>query len=130
MDYSFKLLLTFFLACSTLPSMPLMAHPQVSTHTSLATRLRLDNEESGCWGSLLHLQSCISNVLLLFLNGETDLSPSCCHAIRIIGHHCWPSMLGSLGFTVQEGDILLGYCDATAHSSSPPPDPIFFPNHT
>ncbi|KAG5219224.1 egg cell-secreted protein [Salix suchowensis] len=109
MDYSFKLLLTFFLACSTLPSMPLMAHPQVSTHTSLATRLRLDNEESGCW---------------------TDLSPSCCHAIRIIGHHCWPSMLGSLGFTVQEGDILLGYCDATAHSSSPPLDPIFFPNHT
>jgi hypothetical protein len=39
-------------------------------------------------------------------------------------------MLASLGFTVQEGDILLGYCDATAHSSSPPPEPFFFPNHT
>uniref|UniRef100_A0A6N2KCU6 Prolamin-like domain-containing protein n=1 Tax=Salix viminalis TaxID=40686 RepID=A0A6N2KCU6_SALVM len=92
MDHSFKLLLTFFLACSTVPSMPLMAHPQVSTHTSLATRLRLDNEESGCWGSVLHLQSCISNVLLFFLNGETYLSPSCCrthHRTPLLAFHAW-----------------------------------------
>ncbi|KAI3894512.1 hypothetical protein MKW92_030331, partial [Papaver armeniacum] len=34
-------------------------------------------------------------------------------AIRIITRECWPSMLASVGFTAEEGDILRGYCDAT-----------------
>ncbi|KAJ6424323.1 hypothetical protein OIU84_025168 [Salix udensis] len=100
-------------------------HPHKSCYPSPVRQRRIR-----LLGLLTPPPICISNVPLFFLNGETYLSPSCCRAIRIIGYHCWPSMLGSLGFTVQEGDILLGYCDATAHSSSPPPDPIFFPDHS
>lgn len=69
---------------------------------------------------------------MFFLNGETYLGPNCCHAIRIIHHECWPAMMGSLGFTEQEGDILLGFCDAsndddddnTIAQTLPPPSPI------
>ncbi|KAH9734333.1 Egg cell-secreted protein 1.4 [Citrus sinensis] len=43
-------------------------------------------------------------------------NPECCRAIDIITRNCWPAMLTSLGFTVEEGNILRGYCDA----SSPP----------
>jgi len=53
---------------------------------------------------------------MFFLNGETYLGPSCCQAIRVIEHECWPEMFLSLGFTTQEGDILEGYCEAAAHS--------------
>jgi len=56
---------------------------------------------------------------MFFLNRETYLGPSCCQAIRVIEHQCWPEMFISLGFTTQEGDILDGYCEAAAHS--PPP---------
>lgn len=49
---------------------------------------------------------------MFFLNGEAYLGPSCCRAIRIVEHECWPAMIGTLGFTEQEGDILRGYCDA------------------
>ncbi|KAK9195167.1 hypothetical protein WN943_003286 [Citrus x changshan-huyou] len=45
-----------------------------------------------------------------------DISPECCRAIDIITRNCWPAMLTSLGFTVEEGNILKGYCD---ESSSP-----------
>lgn len=97
---------------------------------TLAARLTVadtDNSSSNCWESLFQLQSCTSEVILFFLNGETYLGPDCCHAIHIIEHHCWPSMLGSLGFTSQEGDVLRGYCDDASNSSSahlhpPPPD--------
>ncbi|GFY91175.1 egg cell-secreted-like protein [Actinidia rufa] len=88
---------------------------------TLAARLKIDEGEDGsskCWDSLLQLQSCTGEVVLFFLNGETYLGPSCCSAIRTIESQCWPSMLGSLGFTTEEGGILRGYCDATA--STPP----------
>lgn len=48
---------------------------------------------------------------MFFLNGETYIGPGCCSAIRTIGRKCWPTMIGVLGFTAQEGDMLQGYCD-------------------
>jgi hypothetical protein len=78
-----------------------------------------------CWDSLLALQACTGEVVMFFLNGETYLGPSCCQAIRVIEHECWPEMFLSLGFTTQEGDILEGYCEAAAHSPPPlPPLPL------
>ncbi|KAG9144672.1 hypothetical protein Leryth_024403 [Lithospermum erythrorhizon] len=89
----------------------------LSTKTSILERLKLDVKDEGeggssaCWDSLFELQSCSGEVVLFFLNGETYLGPSCCSAIRTIEHHCWPAMLGTLGYTSEEGDILRGYCD-------------------
>ncbi|KAJ7978909.1 Egg cell-secreted protein 1.1 [Quillaja saponaria] len=97
---------------------------------SLAVRLKMDVESSSnpyCWDSLFQLQACTGEAIIFFLNGETYLGPSCCQAIRVIEHDCWPEMLGSLGFTTEEGDILKGFCDAKAHSS-PPTLPSIKPN--
>ncbi|KAL6997298.1 hypothetical protein U1Q18_007424 [Sarracenia purpurea var. burkii] len=97
------------------------------TAKTLMARLKVNDEEEGsskCWDSLIQLQSCTGEVVLFFLNGETYLGPSCCTAIRIIENQCWPAMLGSIGFTSEEGGILRGYCDATTDSDadfSPPP---------
>ncbi|KAH9697204.1 Egg cell-secreted protein 1.4 [Citrus sinensis] len=49
---------------------------------------------------------------------EANISPDCCRAIDIITRNCWLTMLTSLGFTAEEGNILRGYCDA---SSAPSP---------
>lgn len=98
-----------------------------ATTTTLSARLRLDGESSGsssCWESLYELQSCTGEVIVFFFNGETQLGHGCCRAIRIIEHQCWPQLLGSLGFTSQETDVLRGYCDAADSSGSvslPPP---------
>ncbi|PIA31469.1 hypothetical protein AQUCO_04900045v1 [Aquilegia coerulea] len=84
---------------------------------------RLYGESSGglgdCWSALLELKACTSEIVMFFLNGESYLGLDCCRAIRIITRDCWPTMLTSLGFTSQEGDILRGYCDAfpTSHVS-------------
>ncbi|KAG6513880.1 hypothetical protein ZIOFF_024217 [Zingiber officinale] len=90
----------------------------------LAARLQSDGMKL-CWDSLMELRSCIGEVVLFFLNGETYLGPGCCRAIRVIEHHCWAAevMLAALGFTPQEGDVLRGYCDAEAGAASPPPPP-------
>ncbi|KAE8100409.1 hypothetical protein FH972_018309 [Carpinus fangiana] len=79
-----------------------------------------------CWDSLIELQACTGEVVMFLLNGETYLGPNCCHAIRAIEHQCWPEMFRSLGLTIEEGDILQGYCEGAAHSppsllSSPSP---------
>ena len=127
MAYPFNFFLKLFLAFSM--AFLAMARP-LNTHSNLATRLQLDNQNN-CWDSLFELQSCTGEVIMFFLNGETYLGPNCCHAIRIIHHECWPAMMGSLGFTEQEGDILLGFCDAsnddddnTTAQTLPPPSPI------
>ncbi|PIA53010.1 hypothetical protein AQUCO_01000699v1 [Aquilegia coerulea] len=72
-----------------------------------------------CWNALLELKSCTNEIVLFFVDGETYLGLECCRAIRIITRECWPSMLTSLGFTAQEGDILRGYCDASSTPTSP-----------
>ncbi|KAI3914194.1 hypothetical protein MKW92_002787 [Papaver armeniacum] len=101
---------------------------QTATPISLAARLQSDGSYSECWDSLTELQSCTGEVILFFLNGETHLGRNCCRAIHIIQHNCWPAMLGSLGFTEEEGNILRGYCDATADVvPAPPSPPSIFP---
>ncbi|KAK7305050.1 hypothetical protein VNO77_42949 [Canavalia gladiata] len=99
---------------------------------SLAVRLKVEGEPSNCWESLWQLQACSDEIVTFFLNGETYLGHGCCQAIRVIGHDCWPNIVGSFGFTTEETDILEGYCDEAVHSSPPPPlsvDPkeIFVP---
>ncbi|GMH25126.1 hypothetical protein Nepgr_026969 [Nepenthes gracilis] len=95
----------------------LQARPLGPEDSTLPSRLRLD-ESTNCWNSLFELQSCTGEVIQFFYNGETYLGPNCCRAIRIIEHNCWPALLGSLGFTPEEGAILRGYCDAEEESSS------------
>lgn len=122
MANSYKLFSFIFLT-SCLIFTTVMTRPISISKSTLASRLKLDEEESptACWDSLFQLQSCTGEVILFFINGETYLGPSCCRAIRIIEHDCWPSMLGSLGFTSEEGDILRGYCDASNTAATPTP---------
>ncbi|KAL8510008.1 hypothetical protein ACS0TY_017004 [Phlomoides rotata] len=94
--------------------------------SSLFARLKLDQEggPNSCWDALFELQSCSSEVVLFFLNGETHLGDNCCTAIRTIERHCWPSMLGTIGITSEESDVLRGYCDAAddgGATTAPPP---------
>ncbi|KAJ0025243.1 hypothetical protein Pint_07908 [Pistacia integerrima] len=90
-----------------------------SSRSSLVARLKLDNESSSCWDSLTQLQSCSGELIMFFLNGETNLGPGCCQAIRTISHQCWPAMIGTLGFTAEESDVLQGYCDSEPPHEAP-----------
>lgn len=63
---------------------------------------------------------------MFFLNGEADLGHSCCQAIRTISHHCWPTIIDSLGFTTEETHVLEGYCDHEDDQDQPQP----FVDHT
>ncbi|KAL5697996.1 hypothetical protein ACHQM5_029086 [Ranunculus cassubicifolius] len=114
---TFLLVLTLSCLLSASTATKLSIKPGQNLHARL-------NGEGGstytdCWNALLELKSCTNEIVLFFLNGESYLGQDCCRAIRVITRDCWPSMLTSLGFTSQEGDILQGYCDAT--SASPPP---------
>ncbi|KAG7659812.1 Prolamin-like domain [Arabidopsis suecica] len=105
--------LMLMVASSTVTARPLMK-PSMGTSsptTSLVYRLKLDEDTGYCWDSLIQLQHCSGELILFFLNGETYIGPGCCSAIRTIGRKCWPTMIGVLGFTAQEGDMLQGYCD-------------------
>lgn len=87
------------------------------SRSSLAARLKVAEEgPSTCWDALLELQSCSGEMVMFFLNGETQLGENCCSAIKVIERQCWPSMLGTLGITPEESNVLRGYCDA-----APPP---------
>ncbi|KAL9664618.1 hypothetical protein QQ045_020023 [Rhodiola kirilowii] len=106
---------------------------EVKPASTMLARLKLDDETSSnsCWDSLFTLQSCTGEVILFFLSGETYLGKSCCQAIRIIEHDCWPSMLTSLGYTDEEGFVLRGYCNGVKSGSitpinqqSPPPPQV------
>ncbi|XP_024161608.2 egg cell-secreted protein 1.3 [Rosa chinensis] len=112
---------------------PLVTNDPTGSDPSLAARLNLDGESSNCWDSLLQLQSCSGEAIMFFLNGQTSLGDGCCEAIRVIEHQCWPALLGALGFTTEETDILKGYCDEaeqTHHSppSIPSPPYLLHPN--
>ncbi|XP_052206878.1 egg cell-secreted protein 1.4-like [Diospyros lotus] len=87
---------------------------------NLTARLETDGGLMGCWNAMAEIKSCSNEIVLFFINGETDIGPACCQAISMITHHCWPAMLTALGFTLEEGDVLRGYCDA---SSGPAPSP-------
>ncbi|KAG9153120.1 hypothetical protein Leryth_012378 [Lithospermum erythrorhizon] len=87
---------------------------------------RLEGEGGGgmsvCWNALMELKSCTNEIILFFLNGESYMGMDCCKAIRVITHECWPSMLTSLGYTSEEGDILSDYCGGaqTSPLAAPP----------
>ncbi|POO00319.1 Prolamin-like domain containing protein [Trema orientale] len=119
--------LFIFMTIVSLATPTSMARSGVSVpagQSNIMARLKLEDESSNCWDSLIQLQACTGEIILFFLNGETYLGPSCCQAIRIIGQHCWPAMFGTIGFTTEEADVLEGYCDKeTAHSPPPPPPP-------
>ncbi|XP_057982284.1 egg cell-secreted protein 1.4-like [Malania oleifera] len=122
MAFLVKFLVAALLACTIAASPAATARP-------LASRLQADNssESNDCWDSLFELQSCMGEVITFFLNGETSLGADCCRAVHTVEHHCWPAMLGSLGFTAEEGDILHGYCDAEEEDDDllhPPPQPL------
>ncbi|KAI3996713.1 hypothetical protein MKX01_041013 [Papaver californicum] len=119
---SSKLLFTMLIAItvSTMDSNNIcttgvLARPlsDVQTASSIAARLQSNGSYSEC--------------ILFFINGERHLGRNCCRAIHIIQHKCWPAMLGSLGFTKEEGDILRGYCDSTAHGVPPTSPPSIVP---
>ncbi|KAI3882527.1 hypothetical protein MKX03_023920 [Papaver bracteatum] len=78
---------------------------------NLASRINADDDGAGM-------------IILFFMDGEMYLGLECCRAIRIITRECWPSMLTSVGFTAEEGDILRGYCDAAPHLAAPRSSPI------
>ncbi|KAL8034087.1 hypothetical protein ABFX02_12G004200 [Erythranthe guttata] len=113
------------LLCSTATTITATAR-MVDPYSTIAARLKLEEVRGAtpkCWESLLELQSCTAEVVLFFLNGETYLGPGCCRAIRVIQRDCWPTMLGSLGYSAEEGDVLRGYCDAATSAVPPPPPP-------
>ncbi|KAL5560200.1 hypothetical protein UlMin_036411 [Ulmus minor] len=121
---AFTLKLFFFMTLLALAISKSTARLEPGSNLAVRLKLNLEGESSTCWDSLIDLQACSGEVILFFLNGETYLGPSCCHAIRTITHQCWPAMFTTLGFTTQEVDILQGYCDAeTPAPPSPPPPP-------
>lgn len=87
----------------------------------LVARLETSGGLVECWNALVELKSCTNEIILFFLNGQADIGPDCCGAIDIITRNCWPTMLTSLGFTAEEGNILRGYCDAYTPSPAAPP---------
>ncbi|BFG35143.1 hypothetical protein CerSpe_214170 [Prunus speciosa] len=100
---------------------PIGSNP--NPNPNLEARLNLDEESSNCWDSLFQLHACSGEVVMFFLNGETYLGHGCCVVIRTIEHQCWPALLGTLGFTTEETDVLKGYCDEADHIQSPPVRP-------
>ncbi|KAA8530988.1 hypothetical protein F0562_005722 [Nyssa sinensis] len=90
---------------------------------NLTARIETSGGLVDCWNALTELKSCSNEIVLFFINGQTDIGPACCQAVRMITQHCWPAMLASLGFTAEEGNILKGYCDSFGPAASPSVQP-------
>ncbi|GAY52671.1 hypothetical protein WN943_018870 [Citrus x changshan-huyou] len=65
----------------------------------------------------MELKSCSNELIIFFLNSQADIGSDCCRTVDIITGNCWHAMLTSLGFTVEEGNIVRGYCDASSAPS-------------
>ncbi|KAK8663779.1 hypothetical protein V6N13_083584 [Hibiscus sabdariffa] len=92
---------------------------------NLAARLDDNRGLAECWSALNELKSCTDEIILFFVNGQTDIDTDCCGAVEVITRNCWPTMLTSLGFTSEEGRILRGYCDVSnAPAPTPNPNPV------
>ncbi|KAK9154243.1 hypothetical protein Sjap_001723 [Stephania japonica] len=87
---------------------------------NLESRIYAEGGMMECWNALLELKSCSNEIVLFFLNGDNYLGQDCCRAVRTIMLQCWPSMLTSIGFTAEEGDVLRGFCDASATTAAAP----------
>ncbi|RZB96929.1 Egg cell-secreted protein 1.3 [Glycine soja] len=86
-----------------------------STTRDLAMKSPKENHVE-CWSNLIVLKSCSNEIMHFFINGQADIGPNCCCAIRVITHDCWPEMLTSLGYSYHEALSIRGYCDAAASS--------------
>ncbi|CAA0368824.1 unnamed protein product [Arabidopsis thaliana] len=87
------------------------ALPPVADSTNIAARLT-GGGLMQCWDALYELKSCTNEIVLFFLNGETKLGYGCCNAVDVITTDCWPAMLTSLGFTLEETNVLRGFCQS------------------
>ncbi|KAJ6387997.1 hypothetical protein OIU77_026542 [Salix suchowensis] len=65
----------------------------LASFSNLSARSKLDVESPNCWDSLFQLQACTGEIVLFFLDG----------------------------FTTEESQILEGYCDKAADSTTPSP---------
>ncbi|KDP21201.1 hypothetical protein JCGZ_21672 [Jatropha curcas] len=131
--YPLKFLLFVAILATSLDYFNFSSARPLSSSSNLMARLKLDEESPNCWDSLIQLQACSGEIVMFFLNGETYLGHSCCHAIRIISEQCWPNLVDTIGFTDEEGDILEGYCIKEEAGNSdtlltPPPPPHVVPN--
>ncbi|KAK1554957.1 hypothetical protein Q3G72_019637 [Acer saccharum] len=111
-------LLTLLSALMIMGGSVTTARPFMHPKSGLVTRLKLDDESPNCWDALVQLQTCTGEIILFFLNGETYLGHGCCRAISTISQQCWPNLIGTLGFTTEEGDMLEGYCESPPLTSS------------
>ncbi|KAL2551496.1 Egg cell-secreted protein 1.4 [Forsythia ovata] len=94
---------------------------------NLQARLEANGNTLDCWTALTEIRLCSNEIIAYFMNGAIDISTTCCQAISLITHQCWPAMLSTLGFTPDETFILRGYCDASGSSSAktgPVPSPL------
>ncbi|KAB1210340.1 Egg cell-secreted protein 1.2 [Morella rubra] len=68
-----------------------------------------------CWVAVMGLNYCSTEILLVAVKAQDNLSPDCCHVISTVTNKCWPySMLTSLGFAANESSLLQGYCGAVS----------------
>ncbi|XVF17084.1 hypothetical protein REPUB_Repub10bG0087600 [Reevesia pubescens] len=56
-----------------------------------AARLETSGGLVECRNALNELKS--NEIVLFFVNGQTDIRPDCCRAIDVITRNCWPAML-------------------------------------
>lgn len=84
----------------------------------------LESTGLDCWTALYKIRSCSNEIVAYFVDGSIDIDPPCCESIALITHHCWPAVLGVLGYGPDQTDILRGYCDAVASSVGPAPGPL------
>ncbi|XP_060182857.1 egg cell-secreted protein 1.4-like [Lycium barbarum] len=119
----------------------IMLTGSITNAREIPTVPRLDEANQGnimeCWNALAEIKSCTNEIVAYFTIGTIDIDLPCCQAISVITHHCWPSMLSTLGFTPEETNMLRGYCDASASgatnnnvssSSGPAPSPLLAGN--
>ncbi|KAF3613225.1 putative egg cell-secreted protein 1.1-like, partial [Capsicum annuum] len=70
---------------------------------------RLDESNQGsileCFNAFGEIKSCTNEIIAYFTIGTIDTDLPCCQAISVITHHCWPSMLTTLGFTLEQTNI-------------------------
>lgn len=79
-----------------------------------------------CWTALYDVKACRNEIATYFTNGTIDIGDSCCHAIKTVTRDCWPNLLNFVGITIEERNVLRGYCDAAGDSSlTPVTSPVF-----
>ncbi|TMW84460.1 hypothetical protein EJD97_025168 [Solanum chilense] len=125
---------TFFLIMLTYSTITNLSHVHSSRDIPRHDESTTQGSIMDCFNALAEIKSCTNEIVAYFTIGTIDIDLPCCQAIFVITHHCWPSMLTTLGFTLEETNMLRGYCDATHHNVvsrnnfGPAPSPLVLPN--